>query len=236
MKKAGKDKIGTYPEKLVTARNPKSAVAEAYRAIRTNIEFSLFDKEVKTILFTSATQGEGKSVVSANIAVTMALGGKKTLIIDADLRNPTQHKIFNIGNNLGLTNMLINENLHPDEVIIAASTDNLFILPSGPLPPNPAELLNSQKMRGFIASLTNYSDIILVDAPPINVVTDAAILASYLDGTVLIAASGQVVKEQAAAAREQLNKVKANILGVVLNKTPANGSYSYNYYYGGDNS
>lgn len=231
-RKTSKTTIGTYQEKLITSRNPKSVVAEAYRSVRTNIEFSSFDKSVKTILVTSAMQGEGKTVVAANIAVTMALSGKKTLIIDADLRNPTQHKIFNIGNNLGLTNLLVNENLHLEEVAIAAPTNNLFIVPSGPLPPNPAELVNSNKMRSFIASLTNYFDTIIVDAPPVTVVTDAAIMASYLDGVVLIAASGQVLKEQASAACDQLRRVKANILGVVLNKVPANGSYFYNYYYG----
>lgn len=231
-KKTNKQKTGTYPEKLITSRNPKSVVAEAYRAVRTNIEFSSLDKSLKTILVTSAMQGEGKTVIAANIAVAMALSGKKTLIIDADLRNPTQHKVFNVGNNLGLTNILINDNLHLEEVIITTPTSNLFILPSGPLPPNPAELINSNKMRNFIASLTHYFDTVIVDAPPVTVVTDAAILASYLDGVVLVAASGQVQKEQASTAGEQLRRVKANILGVVLNKVPANGSYFYNYYYG----
>ncbi|MBT9168100.1 MAG: Tyrosine-protein kinase YwqD [Syntrophomonadaceae bacterium] len=230
-RKTSKTTIGTYEKKLITFRNPKSVVAEAYRSVRTNIEFSSFDKSVKTILVTSAMQEEGKTVVAANIAVAMALSGKKTLMIDADLRNPTQHKIFNISNGLGLTNILINENLQLEEVAITVPTNNLYIIPSGPLPPNPAELVNSNKMRSFIASL-NYFDTIIVDSPPVTVVTDAAIMASYLDGVVLIVASGQVRKEQASAACDQLRRVKANILGVVLNKVPANGSYFYNYYYG----
>ena len=219
-------------EMLITSRRPKSPVSEAFRTLRTNIDFSSFDKKIKTLLVTSSSASEGKSTVTANLGVTMALTGKKTLIIDADLRNPTQHKTFSISNNVGLTNLLINESILFEDALICTNTDNLYVLTTGPLPPNPAELLNSNKMRDFFDFLAKHFDMILVDAPPVTAVTDAAILASYLDGVILVVAAGQTAVDQVRSAKEQLGKVKANILGAVLNKAPKNGSYYYHYYYG----
>jgi capsular exopolysaccharide synthesis family protein len=222
-------------EMLITSRHPKSPVSESFRSIRTNIDFSSFDKEINTLLITSSSPAEGKSTVTANLGVTMAATGKKTLIIDADLRNPTQHKCFGISNNIGLTNVLVNESILFEDALVCTNVDNLFLLTTGPLPPNPAELLNSKKMRDFFAFLTQHFDMILVDAPPVMAVTDASILASYLDGVILVVASGQAKIEQIRSAKEQLSKVQANLLGAVLNKAPKNGSYYYHYYYGTSN-
>lgn len=222
-----------FTGKLIAFREPKAPASEAYRALRTNIDFSGFDKVIKTLLVTSATPDEGKSVVTGNLGITMAVDGKKVLIIDADLRNPSQHKCFGLSNNVGLTSLLVNDSLCLEEAICTTNIHNLFILPGGPIPPNPAELLNSKKMRELIQDLACAFDIILVDSPPVMAVTDASILASYLDGTILVIGTGQVSKELAHAAKEQLNKVKANILGAVLNKAPlSSGGYYSNYYYG----
>jgi capsular exopolysaccharide synthesis family protein len=230
-----KTKKSTYMDKLITNKNPKSPVSEAFRTVRTNIEFSDIDKNVKTILITSAAPNEGKSTVTANLAVSMALSGKRILIIDADLRNPTLHKFYDVSNNIGLTNLLVDETIEPEDVLLTPHKD-LYFLPSGPLPPNPAELLGSHKMQDLYNTLTQAFDIILVDAPPVLAVADASILASYLDGVILVASAGEVSKDQINSAKEQLQKVKANILGVVLNKVPVgNGSYYYQYYYGTKN-
>lgn len=221
-----------YSARLITARNPKSPVTEAYRTIRTNIEFSGIDTKIKTMVITSTLPNEGKSTVTANLGVSMATAGKKTLIIDGDLRNPTQHKIFNISTVLGLTNILMDDSLVL-ESMLTSPHPNLYVLTSGPLPPNPAELLGSERMRKFIYEMSLTFDMILIDTPPVLVVADAAITASYLDGVVLVAASGSATKERMVSAKDQLTKVKANLLGVILNKVPSgNGTYYYNYYYG----
>ncbi|MCR3921085.1 MAG: CpsD/CapB family tyrosine-protein kinase [Firmicutes bacterium] len=231
MIKKHRQKRNNDESKLITSKNPKSPVSEAFRTIRTNIEFSGIDAKIKTILVTSSQPGEGKSTVTANLAVSMATGGKRVLLIDADLRNPTQQRFFPIAPTLGLTNLLLDETLTLEEVIINPE-DNLFLLTSGPTPPNPAELLGSAKMRTFITSMSEVFDIILVDSPPVLAVADASILANYLDGTILITGAGDVPRERTLAAKEQLTKVKANIIGTILNKAPMNEGYYYQYYYG----
>ena len=225
--------IDSYVAKLVTARNPKSPVSEAYRTIRTNIEFSGIDQKIKTLLVTSSVPTEGKSTVVANLGVSMAMSGKRTLIIDADLRNPTQFKCFNITTMLGLTNLLLDDSLTLDEVIACPEQENLFILTSGPTPPNPAELLGSAKMKSMVSAMADHFDLVLIDSPPVLAVADSSILSSFVDGVILVAASGGVSKDHVLSAKEQLQKVKANVLGVILNKVPTgNGSYYYSYYYG----
>ncbi|HZK25103.1 MAG TPA: CpsD/CapB family tyrosine-protein kinase [Oscillospiraceae bacterium] len=229
-KKRKKTTNPRYAERLITFRNPKSPVSEAFRTVRTNIEFSDIDHKLKTIMVTSSIPSEGKSTLTSNIAVAMAMSGKNILIIDADLRSPTQHKCFNVRNLHGLTNLLLDETLSLEDVLVYPSQENLILLTTGPLPPNPAELLGSERMRNFVASLANHFDVILIDAPPVLPVTDAAILASYVDGVVMVAAAGNVPREQALLAKEQLIKAKANILGVVLNKVSANSKPYYGYY------
>jgi capsular exopolysaccharide synthesis family protein len=223
--------------KLVTLKTPKSPVAEAYRTLRTNIQFSSFDNKVKTIVITSSGPAEGKTTTSCNLAIATAQAGSRTILLDCDMRNPKLHKVFEISNQIGLSDMLIGEtNFY--EAVHKSGIDNLYVLPSGTRPPNPAEVLASEKMKKFLESLKETYDYIIIDTPPIIMVTDAQILAKYADGCLLVVASAEVDKNAAIKAKELLEKVDAKILGVVLNKidTKRKGYYGYyyNYYYGRD--
>ncbi|MDU1538935.1 Tyrosine-protein kinase YwqD [uncultured Clostridium sp.] len=221
-------------KKLITKRNPKSPISEAYRSIRTNIEFSNIDKEIKTIVVTSSQQNEGKSTVIANLAVSFAgMENKKILILEGDLRNPTVHRMFNISNTHGITDILTGQKSF-DECVHKTEIEGLEVLTCGKMPPNPAEMLASNKMKALIESLKDYYDYIFIDSPPIGIITDAGIISTYADGTILVVASKEVDIEMAQISKDRLEKVNANILGVILNKfEEANGAYGYyNYYYG----
>lgn len=221
---------------IITHENPKSPVSEAYRVLRTNILFSSFDKPIKTLVVTSAGPGEGKSTTILNLAVTFAQQGSRVLLIDADLRKPKIHRLLMLDNSTGLTNLLSTRGDYKD-YIKECRIENLSILLSGAIPPNPSELLMSNSMKQFIQQVREDYDIILIDAPPAINVTDAAIISTYVDGTVLVAASGFVEREAVIRAKEILDKVNANIIGVVLNKVDkkTTGRYQcYEYYYGED--
>ncbi|MBE6055730.1 CpsD/CapB family tyrosine-protein kinase [Clostridium sp.] len=218
---------------LITVKEPKSPISEAYRTLRTNIQFSSFDEKIIVIFVTSSTPGEGKSTTSANLAITMAQNGAKTILVDCDLRKPNIHKLFNLSNTRGLSNLLIEDN-GVDKVIQQSGIEDLHILTSGLKPPNPSELLSSGKMKKFVEMSKKYYDYIILDTPPVGVVTDAQLVSQYSDGGILVTASGQVEIESAIRAKELLEKVNAKILGVVLNKVDAdsgNGYRYYNYYY-----
>jgi len=224
---------------MVMARNlilsdPKSPFAEAFRALRTNLQFTSIDKKVKSILITSSLPNEGKSTVVKNLAYSVALTGNKVVVIDGDLRNPTVHKSFNLPNNRGLTNLLIDEGDYEAYLNVDNSYDNLHILTSGPLPPNPTELLGSNKMKKLISLIRENYDYLFIDSPPVVSVTDAVVLAPVVDGVILVVHAGKTEIEAASRAKEILESVKANILGVVLNrvKESRNGYYYYYYYYG----
>jgi capsular exopolysaccharide synthesis family protein len=223
---------------IVTLKHPKSPITEAYRTLRTNIQFSSFDKKIKTIVITSTGPGEGKTTTSSNLAVAMAQGGHKTLILDCDLRKPRIHRVFNISNQIGLSNLLIGEKKF-EEVVHKTEVYNLFVLTSGVKPPNPSELLASSKMQNLIEMLKESYDYVIIDTPPVIMVTDAQILSKYADGCLIVVSSGESDKIAAQRAKELLQKVDANILGVVLNKldTSKKGHYEYyyQYYYGNDN-
>jgi capsular exopolysaccharide synthesis family protein len=214
---------------FIVEKNPKSPISESYRTLRTNIQFSSFDKDIKTIVVTSSAPGEGKSTTVGNLALVMAQSGKRVLLIDADLRKPTVHKKFKLSNQTGLTNILI-EDKNPFEVIQKYS-DNLYILTSGILPPNPAEVVASNKLRNFINEMKNHFDYILLDSPPVIAVTDAQILSSFLDGVILVVSSGEAEKELVKKSKDLLDKVNANIIGVVLNKLELKSRKGYGYYY-----
>lgn len=219
---------------LYTYNNPKSHIAEAYRILRTNIEFSNIDKNIKTILVTSAQQNEAKSTAISNLASTFAsLENKKVLIIDCDLRNPSVHKMFNVSNISGLTDVLTGQK-DIDKCIEKTKVKNLDILKAGKIPPNPSEILQSKKMRNFMEVIKEYYDYIFIDSPPVGIVADASILAQYADGTILLVAANEADIEAVKVAKERLEGVNANILGAILNKFEANeNSYGYyNYYYG----
>ena len=219
-------------KKLISINNPKSPISEAYRGIRTSIEFSNIDEELKTIAVTSTKQNEGKSTVMANLAVSFANLDKKVLILEGDLRNPTVHKMFGRSNIRGITDILVNNTSFAD-CVHCTDVNNLHVLTCGAIPPNPSEMLSSRKMKEFVESLKEHYDYILIDAPPIGVVTDAGIISTYTDGCIFVVGANDVDIEHAKIAKEKLESIGANILGTVLNKMEVTGTdnYYYNYYY-----
>ncbi|AGK95903.1 CpsD/CapB family tyrosine-protein kinase [Clostridium pasteurianum] len=222
---------------LIVKDNPKSPISEAYRTLRTNIQFSSFDNNLDTILVTSSGPSEGKSVTASNLAVAMSEIGKKVLIIDCDLRKPSIHKKFNVSNNKGLSNLLIGQSEF-DEVV-QKYTENLYVLTSGTVPPNPSEMLESNKMKSFLEEAESKFDFVLIDTPPVIAVADAQILSTMVKGVLLVIASGEAEIAGVKKAKELLDQVKANIIGVVLNKENINSGKKYgyyHYYYGRDKS
>lgn len=216
---------------IIVSQNPKSPVSEAFRTLRTNLQFSTIDDSIKSLVVTSPGLGEGKSTVIANLAVTMAQSGKKVLLIDCDLRKPSIHKKLGIPNSGGMTNLLIQKK-QIDECIMETEIQNLYVITSGPIPPNPAELLGSKRMKSLIKEFENVFDITLIDAPPVLAVTDAQILSTICSGIILTTAHGESEKEAVIKAKELLDKTGSKILGVVLNKIPMKNSRKYGKYYG----
>ncbi len=221
---------------LVAATQPRSPISEAYRILRTNLQFSSLDKPLKTLLVTSANPTEGKSTTAANLAVVMAQAGLSVIVVDSDLRRPTLHKVFGLSNSCGLTTALLQESRALDGCLQQTNVEHLRVLTSGPLPPNPSELLGSQRMRHLIEQLKKEADAIVFDSPPALAVTDAAVLSNEVDGVLLVVDAGQTRREFAQHARETLVGVGATVLGVALNKLSerAAGSYYYYYYYASD--
>jgi len=205
---------------LITVTDPRNPAAEAYRTLRTNLTFAALDKPIETLVITSAAPGEGKSIVLANLAVTMAQGEHRTIIVDADLRRPELHNIFGVANERGLTTMFVEEAALDNPPLMETGVDNLWLLPSGPLPPNPADLLGSRRMEQAIAALKARADVILFDAPPVIAVTDATVLGTKVDGVLLVVSAGRTRREHALRARELLERVHVRIVGAVLNDAP----------------
>ncbi|WP_139906071.1 polysaccharide biosynthesis tyrosine autokinase [Clostridium thermarum] len=225
-----KKNLGIITEKYL--KNLNYGVVEAYRSLRTNIEFASASGIVRSLVITSSRPGEGKSTTAAMLAAVMAKAGKKTILIDCDLRKPMVHKIFNISNSLGLSNFLAVGSKLKD-IIHKSEIENLYILTSGVIPSNPPELLTSVKMKGFVEVLKSYFDVIIFDTPPVGLVSDAQIIAQYADGTIFVVAAGETPKEEAAKSKKLIDSVNGRILGVALNKVKNITVYSrYNYYYG----
>ena len=199
---------------LITLSDPRSPMAEAFRTLRTNLMFSSLDHPLSTLLVTSAAPEEGKSTTLANLAVTLAQGGRKTILVDCDLRHPRQHEIFGVPAEPGLSNMILDKRDAPP--LAATGVENLLLLPAGALPPNPADLLGSRRMEDIIAALKAQADIVLFDAPPVIAVTDAALLALKLDGALLVVSAGQTRREHALQAKALLEKIHVRIVGTVL--------------------
>lgn len=214
-----------------TLTNPKSVVSESYRILRTNIQFASIDSVIKTILFTSTIVNEGKSSIVANLAGSLVQSGKNVLVVDADLRKPTQHKIFGLDNSCGLLNTLI-EDVPSLQYVRKTELEGLEVLTTGYIPPNPSELLATRRMKVFLSKVALSYDMVLIDSPPIVAVTDATILAQIVDGVVLVLSSGELTRESAIYAKERLDKVGARIIGTVLNKVVIR-SQDYPYYYYG---
>ncbi len=222
---------GSPDEMLVAIRHPKSPISEAYRVMRTNLQFSSLDNPARVLVITSPNPKEGKSTTLANLAVVMAQAGKSVVIVDTDLRRPMLHKIFQVPNREGLTSVLLEEEPLLDGQLQETGIENLRILTSGPLPPNPSELLGSQRMRKLTDRLQQEADVVLLDTPPALPVTDAAVLATVADGVLIVTDAGSTGRSAARQAVENLQQVGASLLGVVVNRLSARGSGKYYYYY-----
>ena len=216
---------------LIVHEQPKSPIAEAYRTLRTNIQYAKVDGELKVLLFTSAGPGEGKSTVAANTAVALAQAGHRVILVDCDLRKPVQHHVFSL-NKKGLTNCLVGES-PAAELLQDTEAPNLRVLTSGPIPPNPAELLGSSRMGQALDALKEIADYIVIDCPPVIAVTDASVLSRRADGVILVLDANQVRPEMAQKAKELLENAQANILGTILNRAEIESEHSYYYYYYG---
>lgn len=229
-KERKKKNVPKAGRRLITVSDGKSLISEQFRTMRTNITFAAPDHDVQTILVTSSIPGEGKSTTAANLGVVFAQEEKRVLMIDADLRKPTLHYAFGVFNVIGLSSVLTRKNAFYD-AIQETTIAGLNLLPSGPIPPNPAELLASKTMDALFEELKKLYDIIIVDAPPVLPVTDAQILSNKCDGTLLIANAGIVTKEVVIKAKSALAGSQARIMGVVLNnyKIAKNRKRYYQY-------
>jgi non-specific protein-tyrosine kinase len=214
-------------KQLITLAEPRSAAAEAYRTLRTNLMFSSVEKPITTLLVSSPAESEGKSTVLATLAVTFAQAGHKTIIVDCDLRKPAQHDIWKIPNDRGLTTMMLETAALANPPLASTSVENLQLLPSGPLPPAPADLLGSQRMDEIIGLLKARASYILFDSPPVLAVTDAALLGSRLDGVLLVARAGHTRRDHTARAKEALERVHVRIVGAVLSNAPRERGTGY---------
>lgn len=203
---------------LITDRTTNTFVSEAYKSLRTNLEFSTRDEKVQTIMITSTQETEGKSTIAANLSVAFALTNKKVLLIDADMRGSSQHEIFNTPNDKGISNLLSHQ-CQLKEATMSTLLGSLNLIPAGPIPPNPSEILASYEMSALLEELKESYDVIIIDTPPILSFTDSQIIAAQCDGVLLVANTGKVKKEALFKAKVSLELVKARILGVVLNNS-----------------
>lgn len=229
-KRAKKGAASSSTGGLIAETQPRSAAAEAYRTLRTNIQFASLDQPHRTLVVTSASSGEGKTTTTANFGIVCAEAGTRVCLIDADLRRPALHKIFGLTNEKGLTTALL-EDQAIAKLAQPTRTPNLSVLTSGPLPPNPAELVGSRRMRELLEHATADFDLLLCDTPPVVAVADAVALASHCDGVILVVRTGGVPHEVVKRARLQIEAVKGRILGVLLNSVNLRrDGYYYDYY------
>ena len=219
--------------RLITEDDPKSPASEAYRTLWTNIHFAGVDKPCRTMVFTSAGPGEGKTTSVANFGVVAAEAGARVCLIDSDLRRPALHKLFGLQNTRGLTTALL-QNLPIAEVAQLTPTPSLSVVTSGPLPPNPAELVGSRRMRDLLDSAEAAYDLVVCDSPPVIAVADGIALSAQCDGVVLVVRAGTMAHEVIRRCAEHIESVKGRILGVILNSVDLrrDGYYHYYRYYG----
>ncbi|MGN0027303.1 MAG: CpsD/CapB family tyrosine-protein kinase [Clostridium sp.] len=214
---------------FIVEKEPKSIAAESYRTLRTNIQYSSFDKEYKVIVITSSEPGEGKSTTAGNLALCMAQGDKKVILVDCDLRRPSIHKKFKVSNLAGLSDVIIGKS--DLSKAMHRYNKNLVLLTSGKIPPNPSEMLSSKSMENLLEKLRENFDYVILDTPPVQAVTDSQILSTKADGTILVVRAERTKKESVNNAINLLKKVNANVIGTVLNGTDLSRN-KYQYYYG----
>jgi capsular exopolysaccharide synthesis family protein len=208
------------PVNLITLTDPRAPAAEAYRTLRTNLMFYSVDHPIHTLVISSPVPGDGKSTVLANLAVTLAQGGHETIVVDCDLRKPSQHDVWNLKNERGLTTMLLENAALENPPLQPVNVEHLHVLTTGPLPPNPADVIGSRRMDDIIAALTKQAEYVLFDAPPVLAVTDASLLGLKTDGLLLILRAGSSRRDHAARAKEELARVKVPVIGTVLVNAP----------------
>jgi capsular exopolysaccharide synthesis family protein len=201
---------------LITVAEPRSPSSEAYRTLRTNLDFAALDQALKSLVVTSAGVGEGKSSTLANLAVVSAQVGRRVILVDADLRRPALHQLFGLDNEAGLTTMMMHEEALAAPPLRGTGIPGLSLLTSGPLPPNPAELMGSKRMEGIVAALCEQADQVLFDTPPVVAVTDAAVLATKVDGVLLVISANKTRREYARTAVQRLEQINARLVGTVL--------------------
>jgi non-specific protein-tyrosine kinase len=218
---------------LITLSDPNSPVSEAYRALRTNLAFASIDTPLRTLMFTSPGAEEGKSTILANLAVTIAQTERRVLVVDSDLRRPCQHELFGLPNEAGLTTLLVDLAATEKPPFQETPVPGLQLLASGPLPPRPADLIGSRRMEEVVAWLTSQADVVLFDSPPINAVTDAAVLATRVDGVILVVRERHTRREAVVEAQDRLARVKAHVLGAILNGVSPDRSFAHYYGQGG---
>lgn len=212
---------------IITLTDPRSVAAEAYRTLRTNIEFSSVDEPLHTLLVTSAAPTDNKSVTVANLAVAMADGDRPVILVDADLRRPNQHALFGLSNEKGFTTLFRDRAAFNDPPFQAVPSTSLRVLTSGPLPPIPSQLLASNRMDEMIAHLATLAEIVIFDAPPIITVNDASLLASRVDGVLLIVKAGSTKRDHVKAAKDRIEKVNARLIGAVLTNAQVDTALQY---------
>lgn len=234
LKKSSKKKLNDdsskYGVNLVSELYPTSVVAEQFRTVMTNISFANMNNSIKSLMITSSDPSEGKSTVSANLAVTYARQGRNVILVDADMRKPTVHKTFNVSNQKGLSTIL-SGNSSIEDAIRYTTIPNLNVITSGPIPPNASALLGNRKIREIIEKFNKSNDLVIIDVPPVNTMADASIVATTVDSTILVTPQGLSDKKSTQMAIDQLNKVNANILGAIMNMTKSNVRNDYYYYY-----
>jgi non-specific protein-tyrosine kinase len=208
--------MNDHSSELTTISEPRSPISEAYRTLRTNLDFASLDQALKTLVVTSAGVGEGKSSMLANLAVVSAQAGRRVILVDADLRRPTLHEVFDLGNEAGLTTLMMDEAALASPPLQDSGIEGLFVLTSGPLPPNPAEVMGSRRMEEVIAALAEQAEQVFFDTPPIVAVTDAAVLATKVDGVLLVVKAGKTRRENARTAVQRLEQINARLVGTVL--------------------
>jgi capsular exopolysaccharide synthesis family protein len=216
-------------DSIITLTDPTSPAAEAYRTLRINLEFASVDEPLSTLLVTSSGPGEGKSTALANLAVAMSDGDRTVILVDADLRRPSQHELFGLSNEHGLSDMFRTESAFDDPPLQSVPDSSLKVLTSGSLPPIPSQLLAARKMDEVIARLAERADVVLFDAPPVVAVTDASLLATKVDGVLLVVRAGDTRRDHVRAAKDRLEKVNARLVGAVLVNAPFDSSLERYY-------